>query len=196
MCVRTSLQFGFSGGATHTDKIHRLTRVTARGLHLPRQALLRVFPLDFAVFGIHGGGQGRADVCSGGGGRASWELGYVVQPQRLLRSLIDAHAHRIGMQQVCASQHCDALVCVCVRRRVGVCVFVCVCARGRADAKRMGTVPCENGSPCAWVGALIGVDGKCVRAECPIYCCTGLFYCCIDVQSACWPLRTRMRCRT
>ena len=120
MCVRTSLQFGFSGGATHTDKIHRLMRVTARGFHLPLQALLRVFPLDFAVFGIHGGGQGRADVCSGGGGRASWELGYVVQPQRLLRSLIDAHAHQVGMQQVCASQHCGAWVCACVRRRVGV----------------------------------------------------------------------------
>ena len=27
-----------SGDATHMDEIHRLTRVTARGLHLPRQA--------------------------------------------------------------------------------------------------------------------------------------------------------------
>ena len=34
--------------------------------------------------------------------------------QRLLRSLIDAHAHQVGMQQVCASQHCGAWVCACV----------------------------------------------------------------------------------
>jgi hypothetical protein len=79
--------------------------------------VLRAFPLDVSIFapGARANDQGQGSgVCTGGGGLGSWELsakerqclwwhgrllGYVVQEQRLLRSLLDAHEHKLGIRK-------------------------------------------------------------------------------------------------
>ena len=104
------------------DKDHdkdNVLEVEVRGADLNEAVggVLREFPLDVSIFApgarANDGGQ-VSGVCTGGGGWGSWELsakerqclwwhgrllGYIVQEQRLLRSLIEAHEHKLGIRK-------------------------------------------------------------------------------------------------
>jgi hypothetical protein len=100
-------------------KESNVLEVEVRGADLNEAVggVLRAFPLDVSIFapGARENDRGQGSgVCTGGGGWGSWELsakerqclwwhgrllGYVVQEQRLLRSLLDAHEHKLGIRK-------------------------------------------------------------------------------------------------
>jgi hypothetical protein len=100
-------------------KESNVLEVEVRGADLNEAVggVLRAFPLDVSIFapGARENDRGQGSgVCTGGGGWGSWELsakerqclwwhgrllGYIVQEQRLLRSLIEAHEHKLGIRR-------------------------------------------------------------------------------------------------